>query len=60
MENNNRWKKFKIDGDGNISKDTDEVVELPETAEGQPADTPIKNPAGYGENAQATADGDGK
>ena len=53
-------KKFKIDGDGNISKDTDEVVELPETAEGQPADTPIKNPAGYGENAQATADGDGK
>ena len=33
---------------------------LPETAEGQPAGTPIKNPTGYGENAQATADGKGK
>ena len=35
---------------------------LPETAEGQPADTAIKNPDSYGENpnAQATADGTGK
>ena len=35
---------------------------LPETAEGQPAGTAIKNPASYGENpnAQATADGAGK
>ena len=34
----------------------------PETAEGQPADTAIKNPDSYGENpnAQATADGTGK
>ena len=38
----------------------DEDGKLPETAEGQPAGTPIKNPTGYGENAQATADGDGK
>ncbi len=37
-------------------------TELPETAEGQPAGTAIKNPESYGENpkAQATADGDGK
>ena len=36
-------------------------TELPETAEGQPAGTAIKNPESYGENpkAQATADGDG-
>ena len=33
---------------------------LPETAEGQPAGTAIKNPDSYGENAQATADGAGK
>ena len=33
---------------------------LPETAVGQPADTAIKNPDSYGENAQATADGAGK
>lgn len=35
---------------------------MPETAEGQPADTAIKNPDSYGENpnAQATADGTGK
>ena len=33
---------------------------FPETAEGQPADTAIKNPDSYGENAQATADGAGK
>ena len=33
---------------------------FPETAEGQPAGTAIKNPDSYGENAQATADGAGK
>ena len=35
---------------------------LPESAEGQPADTAIKNPDSYGTNpnAQATADGTGK
>ena len=38
------------------------TIVLPETAEGQVADTAIKNPTSYGENsnAQATADGDGK
>ena len=47
-------KSYDISSMGKISKS------LPSTAEGQPADTPIKNPTGYGENAQATADGDGK
>ena len=50
-------------GSGGGSKDeTPGVGELPETAEGQPADTQIKNPASYGTNpnAQATADGNGK
>ena len=47
-------KSYDISSIGKISKS------LPSTAEGQPADTPIKNPTGYGENAQATADGDGK
>ena len=47
-------KSYDISSMGKISKS------LPSTAEGQPADTPIKNPTGYGENAQATADGKGK
>ena len=48
-------------GEGTGGEDPgDEDEKLPETAEGQPAGTPIKNPTGYGENAQATADGDGK
>ena len=48
-------------GEGTGGEDTgDEDEKLPETAEGQPADTPIKNPTEYGENAQATADGKGK
>ena len=51
---NENGKSYDISSMGKISKS------LPSTAEGQPADTPIKNPTGYGENAQATADGDGK
>ena len=50
-------------GDGTGGEDPgDEDEKLPETAEGQPADTAIKNPDSYGENpnAQATADGTGK
>ena len=50
-------------GDGTGGEDPgDEDEKLPETAEGQPADTAIKNPDSYGENpnAQATADGPGK
>ena len=49
-------KSYDISSMGKISKSKS----LPSTAKGQPADTPIKNPTGYGENAQATADGKGK
>ena len=47
---------------GNSGGGTSGGGNLPETAEGQPADTAIKNPDSYGENpnAQATADGTGK
>ena len=47
---------------GNSGGGTPGEGKLPETAEGQPAGTAIKNPASYGENpnAQATADGAGK
>ena len=34
--------------------------DFPENADGQEADTPIKNPSDYGNYAQATADGNGK
>ena len=46
---NENKKSYDISSMGKISKS------LPPSA-----DTPIKNPTGYGENAQATADGDGK
>ena len=47
---------------GGSTEGTPGEGKLPETAEGQPADTAIKNPDSYGENpnAQATADGTGK
>ena len=45
---------------GGSTEGTPGEGKLPETAEGQPAGTAIKNPASYGENAQATADGTGK
>ena len=47
---------------GNSGGGTSGGGNLPETAEGQPAGTAVKNPASYGENpnAQATADGAGK
>ena len=47
---------------GNSGGGTPGEGKLPETAEGQPAGTAIKNPDSYGENpnAQATADGTGK
>ena len=47
---------------GGSTEETPGGGNLPETAEGQPAGTAVKNPASYGENpnAQATADGKGK
>ena len=45
---------------GGSTEGTPGEGKLPETAVGQPAGTAIKNPASYGENAQATADGTGK
>ena len=47
---------------GGSTEETPGGGNLPETAEGQPAGTAVKNPASYGENpnAQATADGAGK
>ena len=47
---------------GGSTEGTPGEDKLPETAEGQPAGTAIKNPASYGTNpnAQATADGAGK
>ena len=47
---------------GGSTEGTPGEGKLPETAEGQPAGTAIKNPDSYGENpnAQATADGAGK
>ena len=52
-------KEYKIDSTGKIGGNSG-GGNLPETAEGQVADTAIKNPDSYGENAQATADGAGK
>ena len=52
-------KEYKIDSTGKIGENSG-GGNLPETAEGQVADTAIKNPDSYGENAQATADGAGK
>ena len=43
-----------INADGQVSKS------LPVSANGLDANTPIKNPSTYGNNAQATADGAGK
>ena len=43
-----------INVDGQVSKS------LPVSADGLDANTPIKNPSTYGNNAQATADGAGK
>ena len=56
VEVHENGKSYDISSMGKISKSKS----LPSTAKGQPADTPIKNPTGYGENAQATADGKGK
>ena len=45
---------FDINKNGKIQKS------YPKSAEGLQADTPIRNPSSYGDNAQATADGAGK
>ena len=62
QEDENQKLKGYEDTINQYAPDSNGGSKLPETAEGQPAGTAIKNPASYGENpnAQATADGAGK
>ena len=62
QEDENQKLKGYEDTINQYAPDSNGGSKLPETAEGQPADTAIKNPDSYGENpnAQATADGTGK
>lgn len=53
------------ENENTILKNNEKMINIymgdfPENADGQEADTPIKNPSDYGNYAQATADGNGK